>query len=425
MDKSNELPAKRSFQLFVLTALFSVLVLFGLGNKVQADELERPVTPNRTSAMAIDADSSQIIYQNDADKVKPVASLSKMMTVYLVEQQIDKQQLSWNDKIKVTPAEASVGTRVTSTRADLEAGHQYTVKDLVGASLVGSANDAAMVLGNRVGGDNVKFADMMNNSAREMGITDAKFNDACGLPNWENVKLQNPNAPKYAVNQASTRSMAIIAQKLLALDPKILQMTSQPEYTIKDQTTGESKVLTNTNKLVSGGEEEYPGLKIDGLKTGTTALYNGNLVATTKKDGSRIITVVMGSPQGQHFEDTVQLMSYVFNNFKTVKVDKNGFKNNVRSSNGVQEVLPVKLKNDVNLWIPKNNSEKQESTISIARERQSQSGGVIAPIKAEQPVGTLQFNDCDYLNKNSSTTVYAARSDRPAGFITQVRRATF
>ncbi|GAF37447.1 D-alanyl-D-alanine carboxypeptidase family protein [Lentilactobacillus farraginis] len=135
------------------------------------------------SAIAVDADTGQILYEKNAHQPLAIASISKLMTVYIVHQQIQKGQLAWNDRVKISPAVAKLSTESGLTNVPLKAGHAYKVRDLVKAALVVSANAAAIALGQKVSGSSQRFAKKMAQTAKQLGIKDAEFYNAAGLTN--------------------------------------------------------------------------------------------------------------------------------------------------------------------------------------------------------------------------------------------------
>ncbi|ANZ57375.1 hypothetical protein BGL34_05515 [Fructilactobacillus lindneri] len=189
-------------------------------------------TPAQTDTakgeIAIDARTGQIIYQKNAQKKLPIASLSKLMTVYIVIQRIQAHELSWNDKVKISPQVAEISAIPGTTSAGLVSGREYTVRELCDAALIGSASGAAMALGQKISGNSQAFADLMNQTAKKIGIKDATFYNASGLTNCGTHGLKLKNVPEMAVNTMSAKSVAILSKQLLHTDPKILDITKQP-----------------------------------------------------------------------------------------------------------------------------------------------------------------------------------------------------
>ncbi|ANZ57374.1 hypothetical protein AYR59_00535 [Fructilactobacillus lindneri] len=179
--------------------------------------------------------------------------------------------------------------------------------------------------------------------------------------------------------------------------------------------------------MVAGASQVNPVFPVDGLKTGTTEKQEENLVATTNKDGKRIITVVLCTPRGQRFSQTTRLMEEVYNNHHTVKYDKKNFKKDVSVANGVDVVIPVKIKKSVYFWLNNNNRHVPVTKqVTIDKKLQNTDGSVMAPVKKNQKIGGLKLGmykqKVAYVGKDTAVPVYTKKSDEKAGFFTNLFR---
>lgn len=134
------------------------------------------------------------------------------MTVYIVHHEIKQHRLAWGDKVKITSALARLSTASGLTNVPLKAGRSYTVRELVNATLVASANAAALALGQKVAGSSTKFAELMNQTAHKMGIKDGKFYNASGLTNKLTGKLALQHVSANAENMLSASDVALVAK---------------------------------------------------------------------------------------------------------------------------------------------------------------------------------------------------------------------
>lgn len=216
------------------------------------------------SAIIFDADSGKVLYESNQHSSHYPASLTKIMTLYLTFEAIEQGKLKMNQRLRVS-ARAS---RMPPSKLGLNAGDTITVHDAVLAVITRSANDIAVVLGETLGGSEVRFAQLMTQKARKLGMTRTSFRNASGLP---------------ARGQVSTaRDMGVLGQAVVRDFPKYYKLFSTNSFTFRDE------VIDNHNHLLGN----YPGA--DGIKTGYIRASGFNLVASAQRNGKRLIGVVMG-----------------------------------------------------------------------------------------------------------------------------------
>lgn len=273
----------------------------------ESDEKSSELAVNAKSAIMIEASTGKIIYEKNANEKLPMASMTKMMTLLLIMENIENGNLRWDEKVTASEHAASMG----GSQIFLKVGEEMTVEDLVKGICIGSGNDAAVAMAERIGGTEAEFVKMMNKKAKEIGIKNTNFVNACGLDDNEHY--------------SSAYDMAMIAKELVK-HKKILEYTGTYEdYLRKD--TDNSFWLVNTNKLV----RYYSG--VDGLKTGYTETAGYCITTTALKNDMRLITVVMGEPSSTiRNSETTSMLDYGFN---TYQIDKVLTKNKVLS---VEEV---------------------------------------------------------------------------------------
>lgn len=261
--------------------LFSFLCFFCLAFKVNADNL----VENAKSAILIEASTGKVLYEMNADEALAPASMTKIMTLLLTMEAIEKGNLSLEDKVPVSERAASMG----GSQVFLEAGSEYTLDEIIKAVCIASGNDAAVVLAESVGGSVEAFVDMMNKKAKELGLTSTNFVNVYGL-----------DADGHL---SSARDMAIMARELIKHELILEYSSIYEEYLQKKD--GSQLWMVNTNKLV----RFYQG--VDGLKTGFTGKAGYCLTATGKWKGLRLISVVMGEPgHDERSKDTIAMLNY-------------------------------------------------------------------------------------------------------------------
>ena len=254
---------------------------------VKAEETE-DLAPNAKSAIMIEASTGEILFQKNKDEKLAPASMTKMMSMLLIMEEIENGNLKWNEMITTSEKASSMG----GSQIFLKVGEKMTVEDLLKGVAIASGNDAVVALAERVSGSEEQFVKRMNIRAKDLGLKNTNFINATGLT------ADNHYSSAY--------DMSLIAKELVKHE-KILEFTSTYEdYLRKD--TKSPFWLVNTNRLVRFKEG------VDGLKTGFTDEAGYCLTATMKKDNMRLITVVMKEENtSKRSADTTKMLDYGFN----------------------------------------------------------------------------------------------------------------
>lgn len=235
------------------------------------------------------ADSGEVLASENADVKRFPASTTKIMTLVLALEAVERGDASLEDTVSTSEYAASMG----GSQVYLYPGEQRTLDEMLVAVAVGSGNDASVAVAEHIGGSVGNFVDMMNRRAAELGMTGTHY--------------ANPHGLHDAEHYTTAGDMAKLAHHAISV-PHLLEYTGIYEY----QFRGEPKplVLWNTNRLLKW----YEGT--DGLKTGYTSEAGRNLVATAKRGDLRLITVVMGvEPMHGHFTESMKLLNHGFNNY--------------------------------------------------------------------------------------------------------------
>lgn len=278
-----------------LAALVTALLL--LPGIAQADELpmkaEAPITLTSPSAILCEASTGQVIFEKNADERRPVASVNKVMTILLTLEAVDEGRVSLEDQVTVSPRAASMG----GSQAFLDAGERYKLSELLKTVIVASANDSAVALAEHLAGTEESFVRLMNTRAEELGLTNTHYANCTGLPAKEHY--------------TTARDVAKLSAQL-DLHPIYYRYSTIWMDEIKHR-GGRVTSLTNTNRLI----RFYPGC--DGYKTGSTNEARYCVSATAKKEGMRLIAVVLGTPAGQtRFDEARAMLEYGFANVQLV-----------------------------------------------------------------------------------------------------------
>lgn len=298
-------PAKRSRGggLWRIAAIAAIAAAVYMGYErvngtVEADQIELAAE----AAILVDAATGEVLYTKNADVPMPPASMSKMMTEILVLDGIHDGSLSWRDLVSAS----HYAEQVPGARMGLQAGDLFTIRELFDAMTIYSANDAAVALAEHIGGTEKQFVTLMNERAQRIGLSaGSEFGNASGLSKSDLAPFAGSAAEKDTMLTA--KDTAMLAGYLIGKYPEILAVTSR--RSVKIATSGQS--LAATNWMLE--EQPYAYSGNDGLKTGYTPSAGYCFTGTAKRDGRRLISVVMGAPDKEtRFTETKVLYDLGF-----------------------------------------------------------------------------------------------------------------
>ena len=304
--------------------LLSLLVL--LPFNIYAMEL----ATNASSVIVMEPTTGEIIYERNSHERRHPASMTKLMTMLLVMEAIEKDIIKWDDIVTVSSNASGMG----GSQILLETGEQMSVYDMFKGLAVASGNDAAVALAEKIAGTEEMFVKMMNDRAKELGLQDTNFKNCHGLDE--------------ANHYSTAYDMAIMAKELVK-HTKIFEFTSIYEDYLR-KGTDRSFWLVNTNKLV----RFYKG--VDGLKTGYTSEAGFCITATANINDMRIITVVMGEPDSEtRNKDVSSVFDYVYAQYGLQKiVDTETILEEVSVEKGKVESVGIVAKEEINDLYNKN-----------------------------------------------------------------------
>lgn len=308
------------------------------------------------SAVLIEPETMKVLYEKNGHEQRACASVTKVMTLILVMEAIDAGKLNWDQMITASAHAASMG----GSDIWLEEGEQMSVRDMVKATVVASANDAAVALAEAVSGTEDEFVRQMNEKAKALGM--------------ENTVFKNCNGLDEEGHLTTAYDVALMSCELIKHE-EIFEFTSIWMDELRD---GKTQIV-NTNKLL----KSYNG--ITGLKTGTTSQAGSCISATAERDGLSLVTVVLGSETGtERFKAAATLLDYGFANYKKtnlilpedapmeIKV-KNGMENSVQ--------LKYEIPKDI---ITESAKSQLEAKVELPEE-------IEAPVTENQQLGTVSF----------------------------------
>ena len=260
--------AGRCLRAAVAAALVFSAVLLPISDADAAKKRSRSSTPSIAAAIVVDMNAGKVLHSKEADTPRHPASLTKIMTLYMLFGYLRAGSMTLESDLVVTPHAASQAP----TKLGLKAGNTIKVKDAIYALVTKSANDAAATIAENLGGTEANFARSMTQKARSLGMSNTVFRNASGLPD--------------PAQTTTARDMAILAQHVIRDYPEYYDVFETRYYTYK------GKRLRNHNKLLFN----YKGT--DGIKTGYTRASGFNLTASVRRDNKHLVAVVLGGRTG-------------------------------------------------------------------------------------------------------------------------------
>ncbi|MDR9857664.1 D-alanyl-D-alanine carboxypeptidase family protein [Paenibacillus sp. VCA1] len=343
---------------------------------------------NLKSAVLIEPTTGQVLLSMNADEPLPPASMTKMMTEYIVAEQVKQGKLKWTDKVTVGEnAAKTIGSRIFLAQGDV-----HTVKELYIAMAVGSANDATVALAERVAGSEQEFVKLMNETAKQMGMKTAYFINATGLDKKDMPAKFQPDTDKEDV--MSAMDAAILGLHIVKDHPDYAQFTAIQSYKFRER---DKAPIVNYNWMLEANKNipnfkayAYPGL--DGLKTGHTQNAGNCFTGTAVRNGMRLISVVMGADSEAHrFTETKKVLDFGFDNFEVKQVVPGKSKvqglDSVPVKKGVETSVGVVTDGDVSFIVPKGSDVKGVQF----KTQLEPADKLVAPIEKGTKVGTITY----------------------------------
>ena len=335
------------------------LLLLATAAAASAQNRPVPAPPviGATSYVVIDAQSGAELASLKPDTPVPPASLTKIMTAYVVFRALGEGQISLDDEVTISEK----AWRMQGSRMFIEVGKKVRVEDLLLGVIVQSGNDASVALAEHIAGSESVFAQMMNQHAAELGMTSTHFVNATGWPDDNHY--------------ATARDLATLARAMIAEFPEYYQW-----HSVKEFQWGDIK-QPNRNRLLWRDES------VDGLKTGHTEAAGYCLVASAERDGMRVITAVLGTASDQSRVDGTQaLINYGFRFFETRLLYKAGEEiTRARIWKAANETTPLGVHEDMYITVPRGTYDSLESVHNMP-------SILMAPVSAGQPLAEIKVS---------------------------------
>ncbi|MEE4561020.1 D-alanyl-D-alanine carboxypeptidase family protein [Paenibacillus polymyxa] len=317
------------------------------------------LAPEALSAILMDADTGTVIYEKNSREKLPPASITKIMTMLLTMEAIHDGKLKLTDKVRASEYASSMG----GSQIFLEPGEEMTVDEMLKGIAMASGNDASVAMAEKIAGSEQAFVEMMNAKVQQLGLKDTHFANCNGLP------VEN--------HYSSAHDIAVMSRELLKY-PHITKYTGAYQDYLRKSSV-KPFWLVNTNKLV----RFYTGA--DGLKTGYTSEAKFCLSATAKRDGLRVVAVVLGEPNTKIRNNEVSSMfDYAFSQYTMKSIYKPGEKlGSVKVEKGVLPELEIQADRSYSVLVKKGGNKQ------TLRHELQLTPSLKAPVRVGDPVGKL------------------------------------
>ena len=292
-----------------------------------------------TSYILLDAQTNKVIVEYEADERNPPASLTKIMTTYLVEQMIQRGVVERSEQVPVSIK----AWKAEGSKMFIREGTQVDLMDLLRGVVIQSGNDASIALAEFVAGDEASFAQMMNEQAEKLGMLNSNFLNSTGLPDEGHY--------------SSARDMALLTKDMIKRFPEHYQLYSERSFKFNNIEQ------PNRNRLLRYDRS------VDGVKTGYTKAAGYCLVASAERNGMRLISVVMGAENDDsRVRESQKLLTYGFRNFETSTIyEESEIVKSAPLFYGVEEVISLGVSENVSVTIPRGSYEKLEAQIKVPK----------------------------------------------------------
>ena len=346
------------------------------------------------AAILMEASTGKILYENNADEIVSPASITKIMTLILIFDAINEGKIDYDDVVTTSEYAKSMG----GSQVFLETGEKQTVETLVKCIVVASGNDASVCMAEYIAGSETEFVRMMNERARELGMTNTVFKDCCGL--CDSME-----------HHTSARDVAIMSRELITKYPEIHNYSKIWMENITHVTNKGSIefTLANTNKLL----KQYEWAT--GLKTGSTSLAKYCLSATACKDNIELIAVIMGAPDYKvRFSEAVTLLNYGYSVVSMYSDKNDEINRELKISGGVKKTVKIEPEKEF-VYICGKDEVINNITKKVKLEKK-----VKAPAKSGSVVGKTEYYIGD--NMIGEVNICLIENVRKAGYVDYLKK---
>ena len=418
----------------VSAILLSILLFFGLFSPGMM-KVDAAFDVNAGAAILIDGETGQILFEKNSGQQLGVASMTKMMTEYLLLEAVKEGKINLDDTYQVSEYVYELSQDRSLSNVPLRADGTYKIQELYEAMTIYSANAATVAIAEKIAGSEAEFVKLMNKKAKELGLEKVKFVNASGLNN-KDLKGHHSTGGPTDENTMSARDVATLAYRLVNDYPEVLETAGIPKKKFREGTDDEIS-MENWNWMLPSLVFAYEGMT--GLKTGTTDLAGYCFTGTAERNGQKLIGIVMNATDGKgagtynaRFVEMKKLMDYGFTQFERKEVATAGSAvkgaGTVPVQKGKEKEVKLETASDLSILVPKASNAKYKTEIVLNSSDLDKNNELVAPVKKDKVVGFIDVQDekgqaVPFLKAGGQTKVQTAENVEKANWFVLSMRA--
>lgn len=393
----------KQYRKYVASFLVLIMVL-GIFPNLNRAYAENALNINADGAILVEAETGRVLYAKNPDQVLGVASMTKMMTEYLLLEAIKEGRVKWDQEYAVDEYVYKVSQDYPRlSNVPLRRDGKYSIRELYQAMTIYSANGATIAIAETIAGSEENFVKMMNKKAEELGLQDYKFVNSTGLNNSD-LKGFHHTGNLEEENVMSPRATAKLASHLISDFPEVLETASTPKMKFREG-TDDMIQMENWNWMLPSLVYGYEG--VDGLKTGTTDFAGLCFTGTAERNGTRYITVVMNAKDENgkntnkkvRFDETRKMFDYAFSNFSKEELFPENYqvkgKKTLPVIKGKEDKVKIQTKEPITMVVKNGEKENYKPELVLDKKKLNDKGELTAPIKKGEKIGTLTIKAAD------------------------------
>ncbi|MEO4055653.1 D-alanyl-D-alanine carboxypeptidase family protein [Solibacillus sp. CAU 1738] len=401
------------------------MLLLSLFVAVPATKAETDLGLTVDAAILIDADSGKILYEQNANTPLGIASMTKMMTEYLLLDAIKAGTITWDQEYHVNEYTYKMSQNRALSNVPLRADGIYTIRELYEAMAIYSANAATVAIAETIAGSEAEFIKLMNKKAEDLGLEGYKFVNSTGLNNADLFGKHPDGTGAEDENVMPAKSVAKLAYHLLKDHPEVLETSKIEKKKFREGTDDEIE-MSNWNFMLPGLVYKYEG--VDGLKTGTTNFAGYCFTGTAERNGTRLISVVMKAVDengvgsyAARFDATAKLFDYGFGQFSKQEILPANYvfedKKSIPVTKGKEDSVNIAVKEPISFMVKTNEKDLYKPVLTLSKdelEAAVEEGTVVGQVVIERTEGT----DYGFIDGKEFTAdvVTTSAVERASGF---------
>lgn len=393
-------------------------MIMGLFQSTSFVQAEAQLDVNADAAILIEASTGRVLYEKNADTVLGIASMTKMMTEYLLLEAIKEGRVKWEQEYSVSEYVWQISQDRSLSNVPLRRDGKYNLRELYEAMVIYSANGATAAIAEVIGGSEANFVKMMNEKAQELGLENYKFVNSHGLNNRDLKGMHPEGSGPDEENVMSAKATGKLAYRLLKEFPEVLDTASIDKKKFREGTDDEIN-MENWNWMLPSLVFGYEG--VDGIKTGTTDFAGYCFTGTASREGKRFITVVMNAKnsngQGNYkarFDETRKMLDYAFSNYSIEKILPANTKikgsESLPVTKGKKDKVKLATNAAIEMIILNGEKDQYKPVVVLDKKKLNKDGKLTAPVKKGDVIGYVTIKakgdkKISFLDKNANNQI--------------------